>query len=181
MTTQELPARDPALQMLLDKHDICEVLARYARAADRCDVELLKTVFHEDAVDVHFGETRTFAEFSNWGFGLVGKIGNVAHYFGFPYVEIHGDVAYGETYAISFHRMNTPEGTYDSIWGARCLDRFERRAGIWKIAYRRAVYDWNRDVPAAETWNRGYFGPNIFSESRKDQSDPVYEFLRTQR
>ena len=38
-----------ALQILLDKQEIHEVIMRYCRAIDRCDEELLSSVYHPDA------------------------------------------------------------------------------------------------------------------------------------
>ena len=56
------------------------------------------------------------------------------------------------------------------------LDRFERRDGSWRIAWRRVVYDWNRDMAVSETWGRGFF-PGFHAEGRKDRGDPLYAFL----
>lgn len=174
-------SRDPALQALIDKDAIQDVLSTYVRAGDRCDAEMMKTVFHEDAVESHFGVERSPRDFIDWAMPMLRQIGNIAHYLSIPMIQLRGDVAYVESYGIAFHRMNDPAGPYDSIWGARVFDRFERRNGIWRIAYRRVVYDWNRDTPAAETWNRGFFGPGIYSESRKDLSDPMYEFRASRK
>ena len=37
------------IQKLIDKQEIYEVLTRYCQGVDRCDVELIKSVYHEDA------------------------------------------------------------------------------------------------------------------------------------
>ena len=42
-----------ALRVLLDKQEIHEVLMRYCRGIDRCDAELLHSVYHPDATDDH--------------------------------------------------------------------------------------------------------------------------------
>jgi hypothetical protein len=65
--------------------------------------------------------------------------------------------ARAESYALAFHRVRLDGRLLDSIWSARILDRFERRAGIWRIAERQVVYDWNIDSPTSETWSRGFF------------------------
>jgi hypothetical protein len=70
-TTADLTARLNALEARLAelqaKEDIREVLYRYARAVDRCDIDLLKSVYHEDAVDAHgltfCGNAHDFADF----------------------------------------------------------------------------------------------------------------------
>jgi len=173
-----MPATEKELQALLDKHAIYEVLARYARAIDRRDEVLLRSVFHPDAIDHHAGRRATATEFCTWAMQLLGRIGPTAHYMGFPLIELDGNVAYSECYTIAFHRLGEGGETYDNFLGARVLDRFEKRDGEWRIAHRRVVYDWNRDVAAAETWARGSFGDGVCREARSGRDDPLYAFLK---
>ena len=42
-----------ALQRLLDKQEIYEVLCRYCRGIDRLDEPLVRSCYHPDAVDNH--------------------------------------------------------------------------------------------------------------------------------
>jgi hypothetical protein len=171
------PVTDAELRALLDRQAIHDVLLRYARAIDRRDAALLQSVFHPDAVDHHVGSRVSAAEFCELAIRLLGEMGAVAHYMGAPLVELRGDVALSECYAIAFHRLERDGETFDDFIGARVLDRFERRGGEWRIAHRRVVYDWNRDVPVAETWGRGFFGSAFRAEGRKDRDDPLYAFL----
>lgn len=170
-------AEEGQLRALLDKHAIYEVLARYVRAIDRRDAQLLASVFHPDAIDHHVGNRTSAQEFCAGAIELLGRMGAVAHYLSFPLIELRGDVALSECYAIAFHRLERDGEPFDNFLGARVLDRFERRDGEWRIAHRRVVYDWNRDVPVAETWGRGFFGPAFCREGRKDRQDPLYAFL----
>jgi hypothetical protein len=170
-----MPVSEQALQALLDKHAIYEVLARYARAIDRRDDALLRSVFHPDATDHHVGRATTAAEFCGWAMKVLEEVGPTAHYVTFPLIELQGDVAYSECYAIAFHRLGEGEQAFDDFIGARLLDRFEKRDGEWRIAHRRVVYDWNRDMPVAEGWARGAFGA-IGREARPGRDDPLYEF-----
>jgi len=164
------------LRALLDKQDIQDVLARYVRAIDRRDEALLRSVFHADAVDHHVGHRHTASEFCAWAIEFVGAMGPVAHYLSPPLIELDGDVALSECYALAFHRLTHAGETFDNLIGARVLDRFERRDGSWRIAWRRVVYDWNRDMAVSETWGRGFF-PGFHAEGRKDGGDPLYAFL----
>ncbi|MFF2108453.1 MULTISPECIES: nuclear transport factor 2 family protein [Rhodococcus] len=41
------------LKNLLDKQAITDVIHRYCRGVDRCDVEILKSVYHSDSYDDH--------------------------------------------------------------------------------------------------------------------------------
>ena len=54
------------LQELVDRQQIYHVLTSYCRALDRCDVELMKSVYWEDGYDDHgvfAGNAQEFAEF----------------------------------------------------------------------------------------------------------------------
>lgn len=178
MTNDISPDRDRArLAALLDKHEIYEVLARYARAADRCDEALLRSVFHPGAAESHSGIHAGSAEsFCDLALDLLRGMGRTAHYIFFPTVELDGDIAHSEAYAIGFHRVEHEGTPYDSIFGARILDRFERRDGAWKVAERRVVYDWNRDTPTRENWGMGVFGSGVYADAAKDRTDPLYTF-----
>jgi SnoaL-like domain len=46
---------DAQLAHLLDESAIRQLLARYSRAIDRRDYELLRSCYHPDAVDEHGG------------------------------------------------------------------------------------------------------------------------------
>ena len=50
MTAESL---DPRVQALLDKQEIRELIYRYCNAADRHDNELMRSLYHEDAIDEH--------------------------------------------------------------------------------------------------------------------------------
>ena len=165
------------LREMLDVHEIQQVLARYVRAIDRCDEALLRSVFHPDAIDDHLGLSMSVDELCPKFIELIKSIGPCAHYLTFPLVKLDGDTAHSECYGIAFHRLERDGITFDNFLGARVLDRFERRNGEWKVAYRRVVYDWNRDVPVAETWGRGAFGDLIRAEGRNDSLDPLHAFL----
>lgn len=173
----DLRPSDAELRAIVDRQAIQDVLARYVRAIDRRDAELLRSVFHPDAIDHHVGNRTTAAEFCDLAIALLGQMGAVAHYLCVPLIELRGDVALSECYAIAFHRLERDGEAFDDFLGARVLDRFERRGGEWRIAHRRVVYDWNRDVPVAETWGRGFFGDAFRAEGRKDRDDPLYGFL----
>jgi hypothetical protein len=73
------------------------------------------------------------------------------HFLGNVSIELDGDRAHCETYAIAFHRRRSPAGEQkDDVWGVRYLDEFERRNGEWRIAHRRLIRDWRRVDPVPE-------------------------------
>ena len=90
-------------------------------------------------------------------------------------VELVGDEAFGEVYFRAYHKIATEEGFEDVIIAGRYLDRYERRQGIWKFAYRSELVDWSRSEPT----NDPYFdmAPDCLRGGRAD--DAVYK--RTNR
>ena len=47
------PVSNEKLQQLLDKQEIHEVIMRYCRGIDRLDREMIRSVYHDDAIDEH--------------------------------------------------------------------------------------------------------------------------------
>jgi ketosteroid isomerase-like protein len=160
MTTE--PRYDPArLELLLARDEIREVLARYARAVDRADGPLLKSCYHPDAIEEHGGNYAGNAhEYVDGAIPRIRTMGAMQHLLGSSHIELDGDVAWVETYILTFARFAQPDGrSLDTFTGGRLVDRFERRGGAWKIAHRRTVFDWNRDEPSNQGWCSGLFDP----------------------
>jgi SnoaL-like domain len=165
-------ATDSVLQVLLDKQEIHEVLMRYCRAIDRCDEELLRTVYHSDAWDDHGpfkGKASDFIPMimkvlSEQFLGTMHSICN-------ELIEVHRDTAHSETYVIAYHRLIKDGAEQEWIFGGRYVDRFERRDGSWKIAHRLTVNDWERLQPATGK----LFAPNPFVMGQRSREDAVYK------
>ena len=139
-----------ALRVLLDKQEITEVLARYCRAIDRLDEELLRSVYWPDGYDDHMSFAGLVAEFIPEAIKSCASIfKSTVHSISNILIEVDGDVAHSETYFTSFNRLSqTRDGReYDRITCARYLDRFERRNGEWRIADRVMTRDWRRVDP----------------------------------
>jgi SnoaL-like domain len=157
---------DPALQELLDKHALYEVVVRYCRAVDRGDEELLRTVYWEDARDEHGYVNGTPDEFirhlreTSWSAESI-KV-RVQHALTNWTFEIDGDVAYGESYV---EVRDSADGELNIRGVARYVDRFERRDGEWRISQRRVVPDWL--IPGIEMAQ--------FTQGSRDRRDPSYE------
>lgn len=163
-----------ALRVLLDKQEITEVLARYCRAIDRLDEELLRSVYWPDGYDDHMSFAGLVAEFIPEAIKSCASIfKSTVHSISNTLIEVDGDVAHSETYFTSFNRLSqTRDGReYDRITCARYLDRFERRDGEWRIARRLVVTDWNRVDPVEES---EVWGKAVGLRSRED---PVYRRL----
>ena len=131
-------------QQVCDDANIRAVLNRYSRAIDRCDMELLKTVYWPDAIDDHaifVGNPVQFAEFVTPI--LRDRTKATMHTLSNTTIELEGDVALTETYVRAYHHMVNNSKKVDVILGGRYLDRFERRNEEWRIAERTFVLDWD--------------------------------------
>ena len=145
---------DEKVQLLMDERDIRALLYRWCRAVDRSDLELMKSCFHEDAVDHHapFFDTtvkelaQNFVDGSKqMGISMQYNIGNML-------IEVEGDVARTESYCWSQKTLHVRTESGDKLMrisGLRYLDRLERRNGEWRIAERWFVPEWGffQEVP----------------------------------
>lgn len=127
-----------------DRDEIVEVLNRYCRGVDRRNWELMRSAFHDDAVDEH-GEvngavddlveyTRTRHERILQSMHAISNVSIVA---------ASGDKAWVECYCTvhqTIARRDERPPAHLSI-GCRYIDLFERREE-WRIARRHVRYDW---------------------------------------
>lgn len=165
------------LQTLIARSEISDLLALYCRGLDRRDEATLRAIYHDDAIEdrgggLYIGPAQ---EWVGWTLGVLPVFRLTQHGILNTLIEVDGDRAWGETYFQAYHRfggdegdkdealsaqgVNTselvwPEGESEVILAGRYLDRFERRDGVWKIAYRKMVCDWCRTQPVAEDWFR---------------------------
>ncbi len=137
-----------------DKLECTELVTKVARAIDRCDATLLAGLFTADATDDHGMFTGSATDFVAWVMPVLATMKRTQHVIGQVLVELNGDHAAGEAYFIAHHTIAGPDGDIFMIAAGRYLDRFERVGGIWKIAHRHAVYDWNTSAPSTDSWDR---------------------------
>ena len=172
------PADMEKIERMLARDEIREVLSRYARGVDRADAALLKSCYHEGAIEEHGGNYAGDAHaYVEGAVPRIQRMGPMQHLLGTSHIELEGDVAHVETYVWTFYRASAAGRDLDTFTGGRLVDRFERRGGAWKITHRRTVFDWNRDTPSNEGWVNGMFqvGKPGMLLGRKDRSDPSYD------
>lgn len=151
---------DYGAEQLAARAEITDVIHRYCHATDRRRWWLMDSVFHEDAtcqLSVIGGDWR---EFVRQGAALLEHVGPTHHQVGNIQIAFDGDTAHTETYLTAFHRVraDAPPGgpfggtgeAYDAVFGARYVDRFERREGRWRIAERRSAAEYRHYRPVAE-------------------------------
>lgn len=159
------------IETLIARASIEDLVANYCRGLDRIDEPTLRAIYHEDAIedrgeDLFIGLAH---EWIGWTLKVLPVFAVTQHGIMNSLIEVDGEVAHGETYFQAYHRFGAaareaaalvasnediswPEGETEMILGGRYLDRFERRNGVWKIAYRKMVCDWCRTQPVAEGW-----------------------------
>lgn len=136
------------LDDLLAKQEIADVIHRYARGIDRMDFDLVRSCYHPDAYDDHGSMRGSVDEFIAGAREFLPKFVATMHFMGNMLIDLDGDVARAETYAVAYHREQLADGSgRDDIWGIRYVDRFERRDGNWLIAYRVVAQEWRRVDP----------------------------------
>jgi hypothetical protein len=170
MTTEI--STEKAMREIIDRQEIRDVLATFARGIDRSDVEMVRSTFWEDGRFDHGrlaqGPIEGFLkQMPTWPFVWT------QHHLAQTMYEFQGaDLAFTETYCMAYHRRRADEyGVEKDITiGVRYLDRFERRDGAWKIAHRVLGWDWNRMDPVVEKSDPG---PEMVQGSR-DRTDMAY-------
>jgi hypothetical protein len=191
---------EAALRAVQDRQAIEDVVARYCRAIDRLDLDLLKSVYHPDGTDSHGsfeGNAHEFADFilqrmrstTSYGFHTV------TH----SLIELDGDRASGETYYVGYHRIPAGRAAVERFFGptyadraeaaatlgdeheyecgGRYLDVFTRRDGIWRIQARRITNEWSRCGAVSHVRGEGDV-EHYWIPGSRDRTDPVYAIAR---
>ncbi len=181
MAERSIDELELRLALIEAKAEIEHAVKSYAHSADRRDVDAFLDNFHPDSTHNHIpyfkGTSREFAG------GLAAHLDALFTSHFLTNIEIavdlHAGTAVTECYFMAAHfvpadgRKEAFSGHkvgIDEIWwvGGRYFDRFEKRAGRWKIAHRTGVHDWEhwqevdargfkRDV--AEVPDEGPFSP----------------------
>jgi hypothetical protein len=160
------------LSRLADEHDIRKVIHRYCRALDRFQWEDVRACYHPDATDDHGdfrGDVDGFIELIK---GRMPRLVSSSHFIGNVLVDVDGDDARAESYAISMSRL-TAKGDKpmtDQWVGFRYVDDFERRDGEWRIARRMCLFDWVRNDPVGPGWTF----TDEFQRGLPSRDDPVF-------
>ena len=142
MTTDDLESR---LRDLADRSEIVDCLTRYARGMDRQDRDLVRSAYHDDAIDDHIGFVGRVDDFIDWAFGFHASQVRHQHYLTNHTIDLDGDVAHVETYYL-FVATVPDDAAPLSATGGRYVDRFERRDGRWAIAARLCVVEWMSEL-----------------------------------
>lgn len=146
---------DQFLQRLRAEDEIKRVLQLYCRGVDRREFDLVRGVYHTDAMDYHGPYNGNIDGLIQWMTRRHEGVAQSMHLLGNCLIDWRGDdVALVETYCVTYQRLKQGDGASTSDVGlkvggsgqqtqVRCryLDRFEKREGAWKIANRVVAYE----------------------------------------
>jgi len=142
---------DARTSQWLDKLEVTELVMTLARGIDRCDADLIRSVFWPDATDDHGLFKGSATEFAEWVIPVLKGMERTSHQICNVLVDVRGERAFSESYFIAYHRLVEGGAQRDMIAAGRYLDRHERRGSEWRIAHRQTVYDWTIDQAAADS------------------------------
>jgi hypothetical protein len=156
---------------MTDTFAIRDLLARYCRAIDRLDADLLASCYWPEAEDHHgtfTGPVRNFIE------GVIPLLRErydaTMHQLGQSIIDIDGNRAYAETYNVAYHRgRDEDRATLVSV-GNRYVDVLERRDGEWRILDRKVVIEWSKRDADVDVTHR----LENFPLAQRDRNDPAY-------
>jgi len=180
-STGNAPRLSPRLQAVVDKSEIADVIATFARSLDRIDENLLRSVLHPDAtLDLGPGIYQgTGNDYVQWILGVLANVKSSHHLIGTVRVTLEGDVGFSESYFHAHFRLDKPTGREDVFMGGRFLDRLERRpegpAGAWKIIHRKQVLDWVRTEAVSDIFY--HQNPDALWSTRS-KTDPSYQMAQ---
>jgi hypothetical protein len=137
-------------QELLDRIALRDLVMRYCRGCDRRDFALVRSLYHDDAIDDHGA---MFCggpdDFVAWLPQVMDRWELTVHNVTNSLFVIDGDRAEGEHYVTAYHRSFGPDRKEYIVQG-RYLDVYERRAGVWKFFRRSLVFDHGEVRPVDE-------------------------------
>lgn len=158
----------------LDRMALQKLVWTYCHAIDRHDLALVRSLYHDDAVDDHspmfIGSPD---EYVAWLPAMLANWQLTAHTITAMQFLIAGDLAEGELASTAYHR--TADGSREVIAHGRYLDRYRKADGVWKFQHRSLVLDWLEDRPV----QRGD-GPGIeqgLATGQPGRTDPIYARL----
>lgn len=152
--------------------EIFDCIQRYARGMDRRDRPLLRSAYHDDAVDDHVGFVGQVEDFIDWAFAYHSTQTRYQHYLLNHTAEVNGDEAHAETYYL-FVGTDREPANHMTLSGGRYIDRLERRGDRWAIVDRVCVVEWNAESTSQITDEVLAMLTDI-KRAAHDHSDPSY-------
>lgn len=162
-----------AVDEAMDRLALQHLVAAYGLGIDRRDYDLVRSLYHDDAIDDHSPYYRgPAAGYIDWLPSMMATWRATSHTMFNMLFLLDGNRAEGVISARAWHL--TADGTREfTAWG-RYADRYEKRDGIWRFAHRFFVLDATEERPAD---TRDSFGTEGVETGRADGDDPIYRRL----
>jgi hypothetical protein len=168
---------DALLQEMIDEFALRKLVNAYCRAVDRGDTELLRGLYHQDAVDAHGGfSAGTAEEFLSQLAAARPYIRSMQHNITTVNFVIDGDAAEGEIYTIAVHTLIGKGRDVDLVVGGRYLDKYSKRDDTWRISERTIVTDWAQ-VRDPSSMDLSHPITKDTLKGALDGGDPSYRFF----
>jgi len=141
-----------ALETLIAKDAIRELVLHYSRGVDRKDAALLRDLYTADATDTHGdtydGGAAGYCDFLEKSFPYMPYSG---HHVCNHQISVDGDEGDGEVYAIAYHVIPDGQGGWlEDLMTVRYIDNYRKEAdGRWRFAKRVVTYDMRNRRPIA--------------------------------
>ncbi len=147
-TEDRLAILESELGVLRDKDAIRDVIHRYCRAADRCDLDAFKACYWPDGHDDHGFFSGNAHAFCDYVIPVLQQIEASIHAITNTIIDLKGSQAFCESQWSVVHRLRQPDGDgFLDYWHqGRYIDIFEKRDGVWKILCRTIASDMDRLV-----------------------------------
>ena len=185
------------LATIADRQQISDLILDYCRGVDRLDDALLRSTYWPDAIDNHGAGDANAMAFCDRVIPVLREHAlSTMHLVANSRLALDGDRASGEVYVVAYHVLKSarsldtfigpeaaqtirdgfPPAAVDAPFeynaGARYLDRYERREGEWRFAYRGLAFEWTQARPACVSLS-------LLNRTRgqRDPSDPSYTVL----
>lgn len=128
----------------LDRLALQKLAWTYCHAIDRQDLALVRSLYHDDAVDDHGAMfCGSPDEYVAWLPAMLANWQLTSHTITTMQFLIAGDAAEGELATTAYHR--TADGQREIIAHGRYLDQYRKADGVWKFQRRSLVLDWLED------------------------------------
>lgn len=162
------------IQQLLDRAQIEDVLHRYCRGVDRIQLDVLASVFHDDAIIDYGAVQRTAEEFVAYVGEKHPGVPFASHMVMNKLIDfLSPHKAFVESWCLAIERHPPNAGgefEIDRVFRVRYGDILEKRDGEWRIARRITVID---HVMSAAVDPALQLPPTDRYQGRRDADDPV--------
>jgi len=160
------------LAELRDREAIREVIHRYCQAVDRCDLDMLKSCYHEDGYDDHGFFAGNAHEFAEYVIPCLERVDSSMHSITNTRFRFDGERCATTSQWHVVHRLKHDEGFTDFLHQGRYLDVWEKRAGEWRILHRVIAGDFDRWLHTLDIRSRAGDSPNRSLQGCRGPQDP---------